>query len=217
MLHEIEIAKILLQIKAIKLSPQNPFTWASGIKSPIYCDNRITLSFPDARNVIKSAFVDVAKSFGPVDIIAGVATAGIAHGALLADALGLPFCYVRSAPKSHGRQNQIEGFIESKSKILVIEDLISTGGSSIDVVEILRAEGHEIIGVLAIFDYGFKKASDNFLKSSCKYVSLSNYNVLIEEAVNSNYISSDEETLLKNWNNDPENWYQSTQNTNNNA
>ncbi len=192
------------------MSPQNPFTWASGIKSPIYCDNRITLSYPEVRDNVKKALVEALKSYGAIDMIAGVATAGIAHGALLADATNLPFCYVRSAPKSHGRQNQIEGFIAPKSKILVVEDLISTGGSSIEVVEILRQEGHDVVGVLAIFDYGFKKAADNFMKINCKYLSLSNYRVLIDEAVSSGYISDADRHILSTWNEDPENWYSKT-------
>jgi orotate phosphoribosyltransferase len=202
------IAQNLLQIKAIKLSPQNPFTWASGMRSPIYCDNRITLSYPAVRNIIKKSLGALSKSFGDIDMVAGVATAGIAHGALLADELDLPFCYVRSAPKGHGRQNQIEGEISPKSKILVVEDLISTGGSSIEVVEILRAEGHEILGVIAIFDYGFEKAKENFRNIQCKYLSLSNYSALIHEARATDYISEEESVTLSKWNSDPQNWYQ---------
>lgn len=205
---ENQIAQNLLQIKAIKLNPQNPFTWASGMRSPIYCDNRITLSYPTVRNLIKKSLATLSKSFGTIDMIAGVATAGIAHGALLADEMGLPFCYVRSAPKGHGRQNQIEGEIPPKSKILVVEDLISTGGSSIEVVEILRAEGHEIVGVIAIFDYGFEKAKENFRNIQCKYLSLSNYSALIQEARATDYISDDESITLSKWNSDPQNWYQ---------
>ncbi|MBC7885332.1 MAG: orotate phosphoribosyltransferase [Saprospiraceae bacterium] len=208
MTFETLIAQKLLQINAIKLSPQNPFTWASGMRSPIYCDNRITLSYPEVRSIIKNAFATISVSFGETDIIAGVATAGISHGVLLADVLNLPFCYVRAAPKSHGRQNQIEGEIRPNSRILVVEDLISTGGSSIEVVNILRAEGHRVLGVMAIFDYGFEKAKENFRNSSCKYLSLSNYNYLINEALSTNYINQTEETILKNWNSDPQNWYQ---------
>lgn len=204
---ENKIAQNLLQIKAIKLNPQNPFTWASGMRSPIYCDNRITLSYPDIRNEIKADFVSLASQFGKIDMIAGVATAGIAHGALLADALNLPFSYVRSAPKGHGRQNQIEGEIQPESKILVVEDLISTGGSSIEVVEILRAEGHEVLGVIAVFDYGFEKAKENFRKAGCKYVTLSNYDVLIHEASAASYISQEEQATLASWNKSPEDWY----------
>lgn len=204
---ENKIAQNLLQIKAIKLNPQNPFTWASGMRSPIYCDNRITLSYPDVRDNIKLGLVELANRFDKVDMIAGVATAGIAHGALLADALRLPFCYVRSAPKGHGRQNQIEGEIPEHSNIIVVEDLISTGGSSIEVVEILRKEGHNILGVIAVFDYGFEKARENFRKIQCNYFSLSNYNTLIQEARVSDYITKEEEAILTSWNQNPENWY----------
>jgi orotate phosphoribosyltransferase len=202
------IAQKLLQINAIKLNPQNPFTWASGIKSPIYCDNRISLSYPEVRNIIKNAFSEVSQSFGEIDMIAGVATAGIAHGVLLADNINKPFCYVRSAPKGHGRQNLIEGEIHPKSKILVVEDLISTGGSSIEVVEILRSEGHSVLGVLAIFDYGFEKAKDNFRINDCKYLTLSNYQALLKEAIESNYITESDASVLAEWNKDPKAWYE---------
>ena len=205
---EKSIAQKLLQIKAIKLSPQNPFTWASGMRSPIYCDNRISLSYPDVRTEIKKGLASLLTSFGDIDMIAGVATAGIAHGAILSDFLSKPFCYVRSAPKGHGRQNQIEGEITAKSKILVVEDLISTGGSSLEVVEILRTEGHIVSGVIAIFDYGFEKAKENFRNNECKYRSLSNYNALIEEAKSIHYITSEDAEILSKWNEDPELWYQ---------
>ncbi len=205
---EKKTAQNLLQIKAIKLNPQNPFTWASGMRSPIYCDNRVTLSYPDVRNEIKSGFVSLASTFDDIDMIAGVATAGIAHGALLADALNLPFCYVRSAPKGHGRQNQIEGEIQPDSRILVVEDLISTGGSSIEVVEILRKEGHEVLGVIAIFDYEFEKAKENFGKFQCNYRTLSNYTALIQEAADTHYISEEESEILAKWNKNPDEWYQ---------
>ncbi len=202
------IAQNLLQIKAIKLNPQNPFTWASGMRSPIYCDNRITLSHPPVRSLIKKALADLVPEFGDITMISGVATAGIAHGALLADYLNLPFSYVRSAPKSHGRQNQIEGEIQQGARILVIEDLISTGGSSLEVVDILKDHGFDVAGVLAIFDYGFEKAKQNFMKSACKYRSLSNYSVLLEEAQSTQYISNDEALILQSWSEDPQNWYQ---------
>jgi len=204
---ENEIAKNLLQIKAIKLNPQNPFTWASGIKSPIYCDNRVTLSHPTVRQAIKEGLLNLLNKFENIDMVAGVATAGIAHGALLADAAGLPFCYVRSAPKGHGRQNQIEGEIKPNSRIIVVEDLISTGGSSLEAVEILRENGHEVIAVLAIFDYQFEKAVENFRKFDCKYFTLCNYSALTNEAVSSNYISEGDFEVLKAWNNDPVKWY----------
>ena len=202
------IAQKLLQIKAIKLDQQNPFTWASGMRSPIYCDNRITLSYPDVRSDIKKSLAMLSTTFDKFDMIAGVATAGIAHGALLADFLDLPFCYVRSAPKGHGRQNQIEGELKSGSTILVVEDLISTGGSSIEVVQILRDAGHQVVGVVAIFDYGFEKAKANFINNQCKYRSLSNYNILIKEAIESKYITHAEAEILTKWNQDPQNWYQ---------
>ncbi|MCZ2102574.1 MAG: orotate phosphoribosyltransferase [Chitinophagales bacterium] len=204
---EKKIAQKLLQINAIKLNAQNPFTWASGMRSPIYCDNRITLSYPEVRNEIKVGFAKLALEFGDIDMIAGVATAGIAHGALLADAMDLPFCYVRSAPKSHGRQNQIEGEIRPGAKILVVEDLISTGGSSLEVVEILRKEGCEIAGVIAVFDYEFEKAKENFRKAQCKYLTLSNYSALIIEAQATDYISEEEAVTLASWNKNPEAWY----------
>lgn len=205
---EKQVAQNLLQIKAIKLSPQNPFTWASGMRSPIYCDNRITLSYPEARNLIKMSFAKLASSFAGIDMIAGVATAGIAHGALLADQLNLPFCYVRSSPKEHGRQNQIEGEIHQEASILVVEDLISTGSSSLDVVHLLREKGYQVAGVIAIFDYGFEKSRQNFANSQCNYRTLSNYSALIKEAEATNYVSHEEALILNKWNSDPQNWYQ---------
>ena len=205
---EKQVAQNLLQIKAIKLSPQNPFTWASGMRSPIYCDNRITLSYPEVRNLIKMSFAKLASSFAGIDMIAGVATAGIAHGALLADQLNLPFCYVRSSPKEHGRQNQVEGEIHQEASILVVEDLISTGSSSLDVVHLLREKGYQVAGVIAIFDYGFEKSRQNFANSQCNYRTLSNYSALIKEAEATNYISQEEALILNKWNIDPQNWYQ---------
>lgn len=201
------IAQKLLQINAIKLSPQNPFTWASGIKSPIYCDNRITLSYPLIRQDIKEGFAELSKSFGDFDHISGVATAGIAHGALLADFLNLPFSYVRSSAKAHGRKNKIEGAIAPGSKILVIEDLISTGGSSILAVEDLRDNGFDVIGVMAIFTYEFQKAIDNFKEAKCRFATLSNYSVLLSEASKSEYISEADVSVLSDWSKDPKGWY----------
>ena len=203
------IAKKLLQINAIKLSPQNPFTWASGIKSPIYCDNRVTLSYPTIRTQIKEGFASIAKNLGEFDHVSGVATAGIAHGALLADHLNLSFSYVRSSAKKHGRQNKIEGFIPEGSKILVIEDLISTGGSSIDAVNDLREAGYEVVGVLAIFTYEFQIAMDNFKKANCKFATLSNYSSLIVEAQNENYITDSDAKTLSEWSNNPNEWFDS--------
>lgn len=194
-----EVAKKLLQIKAIKLSPQKPFTWASGLKSPIYCDNRLVLSHPSIRNFIKSSFIEKSKEFSPFDCIAGVATAGIPHGALLADALDLPFVYVRSKAKEHGRKNMIEGSINGGEKVLVIEDLISTGGSSLAAVETLRQAGCTVCGVLAIFSYNFEKAQKAFEKAECPFGTLSNYDVMIREALASKYITLHDIDLLTTW------------------
>ncbi len=194
-----EVAKRLLQIKAIKLSPQNPFTWASGIQSPIYCDNRIILSYPTVRNYIKTAFAERSDQFKPFDKIAGVATAGIAHGALLADVLSLPFIYVRSKPKAHGRQNQIEGELSEGERVLVIEDLISTGGSSLRAIEVLVRGGAEVVGIAAIFTYGFKRAADVFAEAGYQLETLSNYDILIKEALKTNFIQPSDVQLLKNW------------------
>lgn len=204
---EKKIAEKLLQIKAIKLSPQSPFTWASGMRSPIYCDNRVTLSYPEIRSEIKLGFAELCKDLGEFDAISGVATAGIAHGALLADHLKLPFSYVRSAAKSHGRQNQIEGEIAAGAKIVVVEDLISTGGSSIQAVDVLRNAGYEVVAVLAIFTYQFEQAKENFAKANCPYVTLSNYTSMITEAKELDYISQEEASILQKWSADPQNWY----------
>jgi len=200
------IAKNLLQIKAIKLSPQNPFTWASGMLSPIYCDNRITLSYPEVRQAIVEGMVERSKDFEDFDMVAGVATAGIPHGALVAHALGKPFCYVRSKPKAHGRQNLIEGLVKGGEKVLVIEDLISTGGSSVQAVDALRAEGCQIQGVLAIFTYGFDKAVKTFEAANCPFKTLTDYDTLLTEAINSNYIQPQELDLLKEWRQHPQEW-----------
>ncbi|MEZ5056145.1 MAG: orotate phosphoribosyltransferase [Saprospiraceae bacterium] len=201
-----EIADKLLQIKAIKLSPQSPFTWASGIKSPIYCDNRISLSHPSVRKIVKQGFVEKSNEFGAFDVVAGVATAGIPHGALLADALDKPFIYVRSKAKSHGRQNLIEGELNPGSKVLVIEDLISTGGSSVTAVDAIREAGGEVVGVLAIFTYGLTKANETFSKANCKFATLSNYDTLLEKAIETGYLNQDDFEQLKNWKKDPEHW-----------
>jgi orotate phosphoribosyltransferase len=194
-----KIAKHLLQIKAIKLNPQTPFTWASGIKSPIYCDNRLVLSYPDVRKLVKKELAILAKEFGQFDAVSGVATAGIAHGMLLADELKKPFSYVRSKPKGHGRQNLIEGQVVPGQKVLVVEDLISTGGSSVKAVEALRESGVEVVGVIAIFTYGFQKAEDTFSSANCLFKTLSNYDDLIETAADLDYVSEDDMTILKDW------------------
>lgn len=203
---EQEVARRLLQIKAIKLSPQKPFTWASGMLSPIYCDNRTVLSYPETRRYIIDQFVAQAGRFGPVDMVAGVATAGIPHGVLLADRLDKPFVYVRSKAKAHGRQNTIEGHLPTGQKVLVIEDLISTGGSSIKAVESLREAGAEVVGVLAIFTYGFAKATQTFADADCPFATLSNYDILLAEARQQEYISGEEEALLARWRQAPDSW-----------
>ncbi len=207
MLSAAQLAQKLLQIKAIKLRPQTPFTWASGIKSPIYCDNRITLSHPDLRNNIKASFADKAADYPEANCIAGVATAGIAHGALLADALGLPYVYVRSKAKAHGRQNLIEGELPENARIILVEDLISTGGSSIQAANALTEAGAEVLIVFAIFSYGLQKAADNFKEIDCEYVTLSNYKTLLAEAESTNYITKSEKETLEKWSSSPESWY----------
>ncbi|MFN8210174.1 MAG: orotate phosphoribosyltransferase [Bacteroidales bacterium] len=202
-----KIADYLLQIKAIKLQPSNPFTWASGWKSPIYCDNRKTLSFPEVRGYIRDSFAHTVKKLYPeAQMIAGVATGAIAHGALAAEKLGLPFIYVRSEAKSHGLGNQIEGYYEKGQKVVVIEDLISTGGSSLNAVKALREAGCEVLGMVAIFTYGFKKAADGFEAENCKLDTLSNYNVLVDCAMKSGYIGEADIETLKKWRVDPAVW-----------
>ncbi|MEM9824620.1 MAG: orotate phosphoribosyltransferase [Bacteroidota bacterium] len=201
-----EIASKLLQIKAIKLSPQNPFTWASGIKSPIYCDNRIVLSYPNIRRSVIQALRETAQGMGSFNMIAGVATAGIAHGALLAHAMDLPFVYVRSKAKGHGRQNRVEGELRGNERILVIEDLISTGGSCLEAVKVLRDRGCHVEGVLAIFSYGFARAQDAFAAADCPFQTLTNYQILVEEAVKSGYISAADQSSLQAWRKAPEKW-----------
>lgn len=209
MSNSIQIANYLLQIKAIKLEPANPFTWASGWKSPIYCDNRKTLSYPAIRTAIRDAFVAQIKTLYPeVEIIAGVATGAIAQGALVAEAMGLPFIYIRSSAKAHGMTNQIEGAYEAGQKIVVIEDLVSTGGSSLKAVEALRQEKCEVLGMLAIFTYGFPTAEENFSKADCKLTTLSNYNAMIEAAVEENYICKDQMETLQEWRISPDTWMQ---------
>ena len=204
---EKKTAEFLLQIKAIKLQPSNPFTWASGWKSPIYCDNRKTLSFPEIRSYICDSFAAMIKDLYPqTEVIAGVATGAIAHGALVSDRLGLPFIYVRSGAKEHGLGNQIEGYYDKGQKVVVIEDLISTGGSSLNAVTALREAGCEVLGMVAIFTYEFKKASDAFSAGNCKLDTLSNYTALIETAVNTGYIGKAEVETLTKWRVDPANW-----------
>jgi orotate phosphoribosyltransferase len=200
-------AEYLLQIKAIKLQPSNPFIWASGWKSPIYCDNRKTLSFPEVRSYIRDSFAKLITELYPLtELVAGVATGAIAHGALAADKLGLPFIYVRSGVKEHGLGNQIEGYFEKGQKVVVIEDLISTGGSSLSAVKALREAGCDVLGMVAIFTYEFKKASDGFVAENCALNTLSNYSVLVDTAVKTGYIGQSEVETLKNWRADPSVW-----------
>ncbi|MES2398030.1 MAG: orotate phosphoribosyltransferase [Bacteroidota bacterium] len=203
----LKIAEFLLQIKAIKLQPSKPFTWASGWHSPIYCDNRVTLSYPKIRTFIRQEFVNaIVEKFGKPDVIAGVATGGIAQGALVAQEMGLPFVYIRSEAKKHGLTNMIEGVIEKGQSVVVIEDLISTGGSSLSAVEALREKGCEVKGMAAIFTYSFKTAIDNFKKSKCKLVTLSDYDSLIKQALKSNYITEKNLKSLKEWRENPAEW-----------
>jgi orotate phosphoribosyltransferase len=201
------LAGLLLQSKSIILEPAKPFTWASGWKSPIYCDNRITLSYPDIRNYIKESFRTlILKHFGVPDLIAGVATGAIAQGALVADLMNLPFVYVRPAAKEHGRQNQIEGRLQKGQKVVVVEDLISTGGSSLKAVESLRQAGSAVLGMVAIFSYGFGVASDNFKKAGVELHTLTNYHILLETALSSGDVKPDQVKLLQKWREDPAHW-----------
>ncbi len=201
-----QLAHKLLQIKAIQLSPQKPFTWASGWKSPIYCDNRIILSHPDLRRFVIQGFVELARSMQPFDVVAGVATAGIAHGVLLAEALNLPFVYVRAKAKEHGRRNMIEGELKPGSRVLVVEDLISTGGSCLAAVEALRDAGAEIAGVAAVFSYGFAEADAAFAAANCPWATLSHYNVLIEAAQEAGAIPESDMETLRAWRSNPAQW-----------
>ena len=200
-------AEKLLKIKAIKLQPANPFTWASGWKSPIYCDNRKTLSYPAVRSFIKLQLARIIlEKYPEVDAIAGVATGAIAQGALVADELGLPFVYVRSAPKDHGLENLIEGDLRPGQKVVVVEDLISTGGSSLKAVEALRNDGCEVLGMVAIFTYGFPIAAEKFQKAKVELTTLSNYDAVLEYALKVDYISNDDIDILRAWRKSPETW-----------
>ncbi len=202
-----KVADFLLQIKAIKLNVASPFTWSSGMKSPIYCDNRKTLSYPKIRTFIRQEFVKlITEEFGKPDVIAGVATGAIAHGALIAQDLGVPFVYVRTSEKAHGLSNLIEGVVESGQSVVVVEDLVSTGGSSLKAVEALLNAGCKVKGMVAIFTYQLASASENFKKANVPLFTLSNYEALIEEAVKRDYISqSDIESLVR-WKESPEKW-----------
>jgi len=203
----LKIAEFLLQIKAIKLSPQKPFTWASGWRSPIYCDNRKTLSYPTVRTYVRQQFVHIINSeFGRPDMIAGVATGGIAHGALVAHDLGLPFIYVRSDTKGHGMQNQVEGDLTVGRNVVVVEDLVSTGKSSLNAVKALREQGCEVKGMVSIFTYGFDEAVKAFAKEKVKLFSLTNYNILLDQALRSDYITEKDLASLNEWRKDPASW-----------
>lgn len=208
---EQKVAEFLLQIKAIKLQPSNPFTWASGWRSPIYCDNRISLSHPTVRTYIRQKLSSVIQEeFGSISMIAGVATAGIPQGVLVAQDLGLPFSYVRASSKGHGRQNLIEGEVIDGQRVVVIEDLISTGKSSLNAVEALRQAGCDVVGLVAIFSYGFDVAEKNFKEAKCRFTTLSNYNALIKYASEKGFLNHEEEELLRDWRRDPANWQPKT-------
>ncbi|MBQ1932319.1 MAG: orotate phosphoribosyltransferase [Muribaculaceae bacterium] len=202
------LAEKLLKISAIKLQPANPFTWASGWNSPIYTDNRKTLSYPDVRSFIKVELCRlILENFGDADAVAGVATGAIAQGALVADTLGLPYVYVRSTPKDHGLENLIEGNLKPGQKVVVIEDLISTGGSSLKAVQAIRNAGCEVVGMAAIFTYGFPVAEEAFDKANVKLLTLSNYNAMLEAALATGYIKDEDVETLKEWRKDPATWY----------
>ena len=201
------VAKQLLDIKAVKLSPENPFTWASGWKSPIYCDNRKVLSYPAARKVVYEAFVEVIKkNFKDVDVIAGVATGAIAYGMMVAEVLGLPFVYVRPKPKDHGTGAQVEGDLPEKARVVVVEDLISTGGSSLAAVDALQKAGANVLGMVAIFTYNFIKSRKAFENANVELHTLSHYEALLEKAVEENYIKAEDLAILKEWRINPETW-----------
>lgn len=200
-------AQKLLKIKAIKLQPSNPFTWASGWKSPIYCDNRKLMSYPDIRNFLKIQFCRIIlEKYPNVEAIAGVATGAIAPGAIVADLLGLPFVYIRATPKGHGLENMIEGDLKPKQKVIVVEDLVSTGQSSLKAVEAIRKDGAEVIGMVSIFSYGFPIATKNMIDAKVELTSLSNYDAILTEALRTDYIDESELQTLQNWRKNPDTW-----------
>lgn len=202
-----KVAEFLLQIKAIKLQPEEPFVWASGWNSPVYCDNRKTLSYPHVRDFVKSELANmILEQFPDADAIAGVATAGIAHGIMAADLLKLPFLYVRSKPKEHGMGNQIEGVLEAGQKVVVVEDLISTGKSSLEVAEVVRAHGATVIGMVGLFTYGFPEAAAAFEKANVPLFTISNYSALMEVAEDQKIISTEEKAHLETWRLSPSTW-----------
>lgn len=203
---KVSIARQLLATEAVKLRVDNPFTWASGWKSPFYCDNRRTLSFPEVRGNVRDALCKVSETFPEFDVVAGVATGAIAQGALVADKLGKPFVYVRSAPKDHGMANQIEGFLPSGSRVLVIEDLVSTGGSSLKAVQALRNAGSEVVGMIASFTYGFPVSVNAFAEAGVRLDTLTDYETLIQVALESGYVPSDSLPTLREWRANPSEW-----------
>ncbi len=206
-INEKQIENFLLQIKAIKINVAKPFQWASGWKSPIYCDNRKTLSYPKIRNIIKKQFIKLINNkFDNVEAIAGIATGAIAIGAIIADALNLPFLYVRSDQKDHGLQNLIEGEIVPNQRIVIVEDLVSTGGSSLKAVKALEDINCDVLGMIAIFTYNFKITENRFNESGCKLYALCNYNSLIDKAIETGYINSEEIDLIRQWHENPESW-----------
>jgi orotate phosphoribosyltransferase len=206
----VQVAEMLLQIQAIKLSTEKPFTWSSGWKSPIYCDNRLSLSYPGIRHAIKLGLAQaIRQNFSEAEAIAGVATAGIPQGALVADELQLPFVYVRPKPKEHGMENLIEGKVTKGQKVVVVEDLVSTGGSSLKSVQALKDAGVEVLGMVCIFNYGFDVAEKNFASAQVPLVSLSDYNHLLNFALKQNYITDEDVISLKAWRVDPANWRKS--------
>lgn len=207
MINSVIYAKNLLQIKAIVINLQNLFTWASGIKSPIYCDNRIALSYPEVRSHIISALKVISEKYPETDVIAGVATAGISWGAILADHTNKPFVYIRSHAKDHGKKNLIEGRLNQGLKVLIVEDLISTGGSSINCVDAVREQNCEVLAVISLFNYNLKQALINFQNAKCKFESICDFDILIDEARKINYLNDSEHDIIKEWKNDPENWY----------
>lgn len=201
------IAKKLIEVEAIKLQPDQPFTWASGWKSPIYCDNRKTLSYPQLRSLIKLELARViSEEFPEAEAISGVATGAIAQGALVAEALSLPFSYIRSAPKDHGMENLIEGDLKPGTKVVIVEDLISTGGSSLKAVEAARKHGAEVLGMVAIYTHGFPDAVHNFDKAGVRLITLSDYNAVLAEALRTGYITKEDEAMLAEWRKSPSTW-----------
>ncbi|BDU50567.1 orotate phosphoribosyltransferase [Haliovirga abyssi] len=206
--YKVKVAEKLLEIGAVTLSPKSPYTWASGIKSPIYCDNRLTISYPEIRDLIAEGMKDLIEDkFSGVEVISGTATAGIPHAAFISQKMNLPMTYVRSSSKGHGKKNQVEGKLEKEEKVVVVEDLISTGGSSLKVVDVLKENEVNVLGLVAIFTYNFKEAVDRFDEKKVKFYTLTDYNTLIEVALNKGYISEEELEILKEWKKAPKTYY----------